>query len=461
MRRMTPVSVAVLLGFYCNTGMATVPNPTVIGPIPATAAPGDPSHAYPFFSTTVDLAAYDYVEEEFFLQGTANRYNTPPLATGSIIDSGHPYRTRVIVRRPSPDDFNGTVVMEWQNVTLNHDLDAGWLESRDHLIRRGYAWVGVSAQHAGIDSPVTGLKAWSPNRYRTLDVTQGGTILNDALSFDIFSQAAQAVRTPQGIDPMGGMAVERVIAFGTSQSAAALVLYHNSIHPLAGVFDAFVASKLGGPLRTDLKVKVFKLLTETDLVVFRQAEASRRQPDSDHFRRWEVAGTSHSDFHGDQERAPLLARDLGPSPPPVCDLPPFSRIPFYFVEDAALDHLVSWVKDNIPPPSAPDIEVSSLGPPVVIARDSFGNALGGIRLSQHAVPTATNTGVNSGSGSCNQDGSYQPFDAATLAELYPNHGTYVSQVTHRTHDNLRNGFIVLEDATATVQEAAQSDIGKR
>jgi len=174
MRRMTPVSVALLLGFYCNTGMATVPNPTVIGPIPATAAPGDPSHAYPFFSTTVDLAAYDYVEEEFFLQGTANRYNTPPLATGSIIDSGHLYKTRIVVRRPSPDDFNGTVVMEWQNVTLNHDLDAGWLESRDHLIRRGYAWVGVSAQHAGIDSPVTGLKAWSPNRYRTLDVTQGG-----------------------------------------------------------------------------------------------------------------------------------------------------------------------------------------------------------------------------------------------------------------------------------------------
>ena len=127
--------------------------------------------------------------------------------------------------------------------------------------------------------------------------------------------------------------------------------------------------------------------------------------------------------------------------------------------NAATEQLVRWVKDNIQPPSAP--EIVTLGPSVVIARDSFGNALGGIRLSQHAVPTATNTGVNSGPGFCSTFGSYQPFDAATLAELYPNHGTYVSQVTHATHDNLKNGFIVLEDATATVQEAAQSDIGKR
>ena len=90
MRKINIVGVALVLAFvYANTSLAGVPNPTVVGPIPATAAPGDPSHNYPFFSTTVDLAAYDHVEEEFFLEGTANRYNTPPLATGSIIDSGH------------------------------------------------------------------------------------------------------------------------------------------------------------------------------------------------------------------------------------------------------------------------------------------------------------------------------------------------------------------------------------
>ena len=466
MRSMNMVGAALLLGFYCNTGLAGVPNPTVIGPIPATAPPGDPSHGYPFFSTTVDLAAYDYVEEEFFLQGTANRYNTPPLATGSIIDSGHLYKTRIVVRRPaSPEDVNGTVLMEWQDVPGGNDTDALWLASHDHYIRRGHAWVGVSAQQAGIHTVVTGLKAWSPNRYGTLDVTERGKILDDALSYDIFSQAAQAVRSPVGVDPMGGLNVERVFAMGPSAAATRLVIYHNSIHPLAGVFDAFSlvvgGGRLlpgGGLLRTDLDVKVFRLLSETEIV----RAPTLRQPDSDHLRRWEVAGTAHFDFHESQELAPLLARDLGSSLPAVCDLPPFSRIPLYFVGNAATEQLVRWVKDDIQPPSAPEIEVAAFGPPVVIARDSFGNALGGIRLSQHAVPTATNTGFNSGPALfCPTFGSFKPFDAATLAELYPNHGTYVSQVTHTTHDNLKYGFIVPEDATATVQEAAQSEIGKK
>ena len=465
MKKINVMSAAFLLGFYCcSTGMAGVPNPTVIGPIPATAPPGDPSHNYPFFSTTVDLAAYDYVEEEFFLEGTANRYNTPPLTTGSIIDGGHPYRTRIVVRRPaSPGDFNGTVLMEWQNDAAGSDLDAFWLAEHDHYIRRGYAWVGVTVQHAGIDTAVTGLRAWSPSRYGTLDVTQGGAIPGDALSYDIFSQAARSVRSPVGVDPMDGLNVERVFAIGASAAATGLVTYHNSIHPLAGVFDAFLlfaggrTLPGGGFLRTDLDVKVFRLLSETEIA---RAPTAFRQPDSDHLRRWEVAGSAHFDFHLQQEQAPLLARDLGSSLPAPCTLPPFSRIPGYFVFNAATEQLVRWVTDNIQPPTAPDIEVSSLGPPVVIARDSSGNALGGIRLSQHAVPTATNTGVNSGPGFCTLFGSFQLFDAATLDELYPNHGTYVSQVTHTAHDTLKNGFIVLEDAQATVQEAAQSDFGK-
>jgi hypothetical protein len=170
-----------------------------------------------------------------------------------------------------------------------------------------------------------------------------------------------------------------------------------------------------------------------------------------------MAGTADHDFHLEQELAPLNARDLPPSPPLVCALPPFSRIPLYFALNAATEQLVRWVKDNIPPPSAPEIEVVS----GVIARDSFGNALGGIRLSQHAVPTATNTGVNLPPPFCSLFGTFQPFDAATLAELYPHHRTYVSQVTQTTHDNLSNGFIVPEDAMATVQDAAHSDIGKK
>ena len=453
------ITVLVVVALGAQPAGAVVPNPKVMGPIPATVPPGDPSHNYPFFATNVDLAAYGYIEEEFFFEGFASRYNTPDQATGNVIDTGHPYRTRLVVRRPSsPRNFSGTVLLEWQNVSSGYELDASWQASHEHMMQRGYAWVGVSAQRAGIHTPVIGLKDWSPARYGMLDVTQNGQILDDSLCYDIYSQAAQAVRHPAGIDPMGGLPVKLVVAIGASQSANRLSLYHNSIYPLAGVVDAFSFYVGGTALRTDLEVKVFKTLSESDIAVVGQAFL--REPDSDHFRRWEVAGASHIDLHLLQQWGPIQVRDGILPSQPDCARPPLSRIPYYFVANAATDHLVRWVTQKISPPTAPRINVVALGPPVVIARDSFGNALGGIRVSEFAVPTATNTGVNSGPGFCFLFGSFQPFSAATLDALYPEHGTYVSQATQAADEAMKNGFVVLEDTIATVREAAQSAIGR-
>jgi hypothetical protein len=120
-----------------------------------------------------------------------------------------------------------------------------------------------------------------------------------------------------------------------------------------------------------------------------------------------------------------------------------------------------WMRYNIAPPLAPDITLDA-GSPTGVARDNYGNALDGIRLSQLAVPTAVNTGVNyPGAPSvCRLFGSYQPFDQATLDALYHNHGAYVSRVSNVTSDNQLRGFLVEEDAAVTVQDAAQSSVGK-
>jgi hypothetical protein len=43
--------------------------------------------------------------------------------TGSIIDGGHPYKTRILVRRPiDPRKFEGTVFVEWSKRHQQHRL---------------------------------------------------------------------------------------------------------------------------------------------------------------------------------------------------------------------------------------------------------------------------------------------------------------------------------------------------
>ncbi len=443
---------------------SAVPNPTVTGPIVATAAPGDPSHGYPFFATDAALAANGYIEQEFFIEGQARRFTTPTLTTGALVGDEYSYRTRILVRRPtSAAAFNGTVLLEWANVSVGYDLDALWLATHDHLMDRGYAWVGVSAQRVGVQAAPRALLAWSPARYGSLDVTAGGTFLDDTLSYDIFSQAAQALRHPVGVDPLGGLPVARMLAVGVSQSAGRLGRYYNSIQPLTGMFDGFFLIGAGAPVRTDQDVKVFKTLAETDLR--NQPQLGYRQADSDRFRRWEVAGASHIDFWMMQALVPLQLRDIGATPSlSLCSAqPPLSRIPYAMVLNSALDHLVAWVKLGVQPPTAPVIEAVPYGAFALIVRDTLGQALGGIRLSQLTVPTAVNTGENGPptNGWCWSFGSWMPFTQAQLAGLYSTHEAYLAQVIDSTHATERAGYILSEDGAQSIAAAARADVGRR
>jgi Alpha/beta hydrolase domain len=121
---------------------------------------------------------------------------------------------------------------------------------------------------------------------------------------------------------------------------------------------------------------------------------------------------------------------------------------------------VRWTQGGAAPPPADRIQLASVGNPSIAVRDAYGNALGGIRLAEHAVPTATNTGVNSGSSFCALYGTHIPFSAQLLAQLYRNHGAYVSAVAHVTNDNVAAGYLLPQDAEETMTDAGESDFGK-
>jgi len=450
-----------------TAALPVVPQPTVEGPIPS-VAPGDPSRNYPFLATGIDLAARGYVEQEFFISGTACRYAGVGLTSATITNCGLPYRTRIVVRRPaSPAAFNGVVLAEWQNVTAQYDIDHYWHESSAHIMRAGYAWVGISAQRAGVQplpppanplASINTLKAWSPARYGALDVTAGGALPDDSLSYDIFSQAVKALRVPAGTGPLGPLVAHTVIAIGTSQSGGRLAAYHNSIWPIQEpVVDAFFIGESRGVLRTDLSVPVLRLLSEVD------ASATFRPADAPNYRHWEVAGAAHAGSGFVDNIQPLLDRDQVIRTATNCVRPPVSRIPKRYVYNAAWDHVAAWVRDGRLPPMAPRIAYDG----ATIVRDTFGNALGGIRLSEHAVATAENSATNRpadaspGSLFCGLFATHVPFTGEQLAALYRNHGRYVSQVAQANGANVKAGFLLPADSEESTGNAAGSTVGKR
>lgn len=460
------IAVAALCGVV--QAWAQVPQADISGPIEATA-PGDPSRNFIYNTSAIELTANGYLEEEYFIEGTANRYSTPELATGEIEGSGHSYRSRFFVRRPaSASDFNGTVIVEWLNVTGGTDKDIDWWQSGHHLVANGYAFVGVSAQAVGVAS----LRDWNPNRYGNLDVTDDGRIENDGLSYDIFSAVAKAVirrgeQLPAGqVDILGGLRAERVIATGHSQSASRLTAYLNHVHPRDPVFDGVMIHGGGGRVRDDQDVRIFKVMAETDM----PRRSADRQPDTDYFRQWEVAGSSHVDIVFELEFARMRALadgqpiDNATARDQSCQRPPYSRVPFKDVMNAAFEHLVIWIDDGTLPPTAAPLQVARWLPELEFARDDFGNVLGGIRLAEHAVPTARNTGLNSaasgGSRFCFLYGSHEPFSGEILRQLYPTHDDYVRAVRQVAEQNVADGYILPEAAERTIREAEQSEVGR-
>ncbi|NQV71343.1 MAG: hypothetical protein HQ498_15055 [Pseudohongiella sp.] len=444
---------------------AAVPDATITGPIAADVA-GSGTLNTIYSASAIELTANGYIEEEYFIEGRANRYSNPEMENGSILDGGHRYKTRLIVRRPeSAADFNGIVVVEWINVTGGPDKDIDWWQSGTHFIRNGYAFVVVSAQQMGIDT----MQEWSSGRYGSLDITHDGMVENDALSYDIFSAVGKAINrigetTPRGeVDILAGLKAEQIIATGHSQSASRLATYLNNIHPLEPVYDGIMVHGGGGRIRDDQETKIFKIMSETDM----PRRAATPQPNSNTFRQWEVAGTSHVDVPFEMEyakvrnlREGLPVEDAQPRDQ-GCALPSYSHVPFRDVQNAAFEHLVSWIRDNIAPPTSDPLQVAQMMPVVEFARDEHGNILGGIRLAEHVVATARNTGMNNGSNRfCFLYGSHEPFDQETLTLLYPTHEGYVNAVREAVEQNLADGYILPYAAALTIREAQASAIGR-
>ena len=501
-----PASAVFALLLACGCGSegsdehetTPMPEPDAMGAAGAAAAagsgaaeeddaPADPSAAVsvsgpvegglgtPFTATAADLEAAGYSEQEFFFEGEASAYAVQGEMTmdgkwALMVTTKAAFKSRLLVRRPiDAAKFNGTVVVEWLNVSGGADGDPGFMYNAEEILREGYAFVGVSAQDVGIEGGGLSLggsgmplKQYDPERYGSL-VHPG-----DDYSYDIFTHAARAIRGTGDVDVLEGLVAERLIGYGESQSAMRMVSYVNGVHPLAGVYDGFFIHSrsasgipfgggtagvpfFGGSvtwIRDDLDEPVFQFQTETD-VTGMLGYLAARQPDTDRLRTWEVAGTAHADQHIlDFNAAKRVEGGGGVACKGANDGPK------HFVIKAALHALDAWMRDGTAPAEAEPLMTDASG---VSVRDEHGNTLGGVRSPDVDAPIATLSGDPPASGGggvwCFLFGSTTPFTPETLKELYPTHADYVGRVEAAANAARSAGFLLAPEAQAMIAEA--------
>lgn len=459
------------------SGPQPIPDPVVEGPVTGSGS------IFVAGTQNLDLASVGYRQDEYFLSGTASAFvNTSELTEDGAwsIEPGEEaqYTTRIIVYRPIADaDFSGVVIQEWLNVSGGLDSAPDWSILHVELLRQGHVWVGVSAQKVGVENDGAGfdlsLKTVDPVRYGPLSHP------GDSFSYDLFSQVAQALRQPIGVDPLDGLAATTVIAVGESQSAGRILTYVNALAPYYGAFDGYlVHSRLRSSsalsqspqadirppevvrVREDLNVPVLMFQTDTDVVLL--GSLGSRQPDSDQFRLWEVAGTAHGDVYslltsnsdiGDDPSIAVVVEESNPVPGFIqCDSP-INSGPHHWVAKAGLRALVSWAQGGEGPPEGARLDVNDSGDDFLL--DSLGNATGGIRTPYVDVPVAVLSGLGQdGESFCRLFGTTQLFDEAQLAALYGTPAAYVQQVSDATDAAVAAGFILPEDAVL-IKEGAE------
>jgi hypothetical protein len=436
------------------------------------------------------LADLGYTLREFFVTGTAVSYKPDgrPPSDGCWdlrVNEEAPFATRIFVITPTEHArFNGSVVVEWLNVSSGRDAAVEWRMTHRALVREGFAYVGVSAQKVGVEggpslgTTVKPLKDANPVRYAEL------THPGDAFSYDIFSQIGEILRAPGAGDLLGPLVPQRLIAAGVSQSAMYLTTYVAVIDMVAPVFDGFLVHSrfgygaglhgqyalrpapdsvlMGLKLPSDLRVPVLTVITETDLIGDPPPGYHiARQPDAKNLRIWEIAGSAHADNYifvgGAMDSGFASIEELAAAYAPINNLgdqPLRYPVNFgpqqHYVTEAALVALDRWIQTGAAPPAAPPLQMEeepAPGETPRLARDFHGIALGGVRTPWVDVPTARLAGTgNSGPLGAWIVGVGEPFDLAKLNELYPGgQAQYMERFEIALTAAIQAGFILPED----------------
>ena len=441
----------------------------------------------------VDLAARGYVEEEFFVSGNANIYDWAAPGAKSAVTvrtANVPYTTRILVRRPlAARKASGRVILELLNPTGGYDFAPLWGLSWEHFLRRGDIWVGLTIKPVAAET----LKRFDPVRYAPLsfayhqgaDCQSASPESEDGLAWDITAQVGALLRSSTKENPLAGFDVRRLIAAGYSQTGGYLVTYLNAVQDELrlgnerSVFDAYLdaagamvavpINQCSPPLpatdpRRDVQRRdapVVTAMTQTDFARARALELRRPDGDEpqDSFRLYEIAGAAHSGPFPAGQPSDMDLKIAGLSSPNSAEacLETQSNFPLGYAFNALWMQLEDLLVRGQAMQQAAPISVDPHGK---ILLDAKGNAVGGVRLPQLAVPLAVYGGRSTPRDAsprseflCSLTGSMRAFQPAELKTLYGNRTGYIKRFNEAVDAAVAQRWLEPVDATAIKAQA--------
>ena len=494
-RKYRTALLASVVGLIWGTGVAGAQSepsgatlvPDVTGPIPATAT------SYPFLAADrltepMDLASVGYMEQEYFVSGSANVYDWAADGSLSVKTPNAPYSTRILVRRPVDGArFSGNVIVELGHAPRGIDFPLMWGWSHQYVLEHGDAYVLVTMSPEATKA----LQQFNPARYASLSwdnpnpseaCAPGGNDANantpqtsdveEGLRWDMISQVGALLKSAMPSRPLADLTVEYV--YLTTQDAGHQTYIHaiqphsmladggpvydghltKSANRAARIRRCAAAPATGDPrnVTNDAGVPVINVLQENDVL----GRLAVRRPDSDEpgdqYRLYEVPGTAHSgdapyrwstammDDHvavGGQVVTRRFSAAIAPytlaaplNEPGRCQPTEIvSRQPLLSdIFHSSFANLDRWVRQGTPAPRAARIEVRDTGSPEArLATDEFGIAVGGVRTPYVDVPTATYHAGHGTSPGCGGNFGYsEPFDWARLEALYGSYSNFLS-----------------------------------
>lgn len=439
-----------------------------------------------------DLSAAGYVEQELYLSGVA-----PAITAQGKILFDVPYITRILVRKPrDPARFNGTVIIE--PLTWIGERGAGWILTKDYLLRKGYAEVAYTLS---INKPQQDPKTrtdpnWMPDpepanlnlefmrrfdyaRYSPLGFYYDPSRFTRGDHADPFvpqsqgigAQLALLLKSNLAKGPLPGLRVERVYVNSWAVTAQVWMDYlDQGRHPQwrmpdgSPLIDAYMTGKMefgslgGEPLRVPrhlpADVPFVNVYSQselmTDVLAGVPAAADSDQP---RMRFYELTGVPHmrpADLG--TEEVEQLPAEIGKGNDPTC-MHIYDEEPENVLVAALLDDMDAWVRTGVPMPRAD--RVARRGKSV--ARDpKTHNLIGGVRPPWVQVPVAaymTDAETNCGL-------LYDTkivYTPERLRALYGTYDNYVRRFDAAKRASIEARYLLSEDAEGVRPIATPDD----